>query len=106
MATVYHYTTRPAQDSGKLLIDFLSLPDDKDFIKQLIRALEPVDIQVINYEDLWMNDEIVLNATSTVGYFTIYRDASGYYFITANENEDAILLIDAILAKNPLYKKA
>jgi len=106
MAAIYRYTTRPAAETGSTLIEFLDLPEDKDFIKQLIRAFQPVNITVENYEDLWMNDEIVLNAASDIGPFTIYRDAEDYYYVTANNNQDAIPLLAAILAKNPLFVKA
>ena len=78
----------------------------KDFIKQLIRALQPVNIQLVNYEDLWMHDEVVIRASSDAGPFTIYRDAADYYYITANNNPDVIPLLTAILDKNPLFIKA
>lgn len=106
MGTTYTYTIRPAEDSGKLLIAFQELPQDKDFIKMLIRALEPLNVQVVNYDDLWMNDEIALSASSDVGPFIIYRDNKGYYFITANDNPAAIPAIDAILSTNSGYKRA
>lgn len=72
----------------------------------LIRSLEPVNVQVVNYDDLWMNDEIALSVSSDIGPFIIYRDNMGYYFITANDNPTAISALDSHLAANPLYKKA
>lgn len=106
MATIYKYTTRPAEETGIMMIEFLELPEDKDFIKQLIRTFNSVNITVENYADLWMNDEIVINASSDAGPFTIYRDAEDYYYITANDNPDVIPLLTAILDKNPLFIKA
>jgi len=106
MKTVYKYTTRSAEGSGKLLIEFTDLPRDKEFIKQLIRALKPLNVQVVNYDDLWINEEIALNASSDIGPIAICRDKHGYYFIAANDNQDAIMLLDAMLSKNPLYIKA
>jgi hypothetical protein len=47
-----------------------------------------------------MNDEIVLNASSNIGNFTIYRDAADYYFITANDNADIIPQLSLILQQN------
>lgn len=105
MATTYQYTVRPAVDTGKLIIAFPNLPEDKDFIKKLIRAFEPVNVRVVNYDDLWMNDEIALSASSDIGPFIIYRDNKGYYFITANDNLTGISALDSILKTNPLYKK-
>ncbi len=105
MATQYHYTTRAAHEAGKLLIEFTDLPEDKEFVKKLIRAFEQINIQIVNYEDLWMNDEIVLNAASDIGAFTIYRDAEDRYYITANSNPGAIPLIDKILNDNPLFNR-
>ena len=106
MAAIYKYTIRPAEETGALLIEFLDLPEDKDFIKQLIRTFQPINIIVENYADLWMNDEIVLNAASDAGPFTIYRDAKDYYYIAATNNPDVVTLLAAILDKNPLFKKA
>jgi hypothetical protein len=105
MATVYSYTTRPAEDTGNLLLEFLELPDGKNFIKQLIYALEAINIEVTNYDDLWMNDEIALEAVSDIGSFTIYRDVQGRYFITSVNNPKAIPLIDEILEKHIYYKR-
>lgn len=105
MTATYTYTIRAAEESGKLLIAFTELPEDKDFIKTLIRSLEPVNVQVVNYDDLWMNDEIALSASSDIGPFIIYRDNKGYYFITANDNPASIPALDTLLATNPFYKK-
>jgi len=106
MANIYRYFTRPAKETGNLLIEFPDLPHDKDFIKQLIRVFSPITMSVENYEDLWMHDEIVINATSDIGKFTIYRDAEDFYYLTANDNPDAIPLLAALLFKSPLFKKA
>ncbi len=96
----YGYIIRPAAESKKLLIEFPDQPENKEFIKQLIAAFSGINIQVVNYEDLWMNDEIVLNASSDIGNFTIYRDAADYYFITSNDNPDIIPQLSLILQKN------
>jgi hypothetical protein len=105
MDTQYRYITRPAEETGNLIIEITDLPENKDFVKQLIRSFEGINIQVINYEDLWMNDEIVLNASSDIGPFTIYRDAGDRYYVTANDNPGIIPALDQILQQNPLFKK-
>jgi hypothetical protein len=105
MSTQYNYIIRPAEGTGDLIIEIIDLPEDKDFVKQLIRAFESINIQVVNYEDLWMNDEIVLNAASDTGPFTIYRDAAGGYYITANDNPDIIPVLDKILSDTGLFSK-
>jgi hypothetical protein len=97
MSTQYNYIIRPAEGTGNLIIEIIDLPEDKDFVKQLIHAFESINIQVVNYEDLWMNDEIMLNATSDIGSFTIYRDARDRYYITANNNPDVIPVLSQIL---------
>lgn len=105
MQQKYHYTIRPADDAGDMLIEFKDLPEGKEFIKQLIGALEPVNIEVVNYDDLWMNDEIALKAASDIGSFYIYRDAKDRYFITASGNYTVLSLIDNILSRNKLYER-
>lgn len=105
MATVYRFGTRPAKESGQMLIEFFDLPADKDFIKQVIRAFHSINVQVINYEDLWMHDEVVLNASSDIGNFSIYRDKEDFYYITAADNPDAIPLLAALLNNNLLFLK-
>ena len=102
----YRYIVRPAEETGALLIEFLDLPANKEFIKHIIHAFESVNVQVVNYGDLWMNDEIVLNASSDIGPFTIFRDAADYYFITANDNPGAIPKLDALLDSAAHFRKA
>ena len=101
----YRYTIRPAAESNNLIIEFLDLPKNKEFVKLLIQAFAGINIQVINYDDLWMNDEIVLNTSSDIGAFTIYRDAADYYFITANDNPEVIPKLAELLSVNPHFIK-
>jgi hypothetical protein len=49
----YRFTVRPAAESKNLLIEFLDLPENKEFVKQLIAAFAGINVQVVNYEDLW-----------------------------------------------------
>lgn len=104
MAAVYKYTCSVDQ-SGNISIEFIDPPADKDFIKQLIRAFESLNVQVINYEDLWIHDEIIFNVSSNIGKFTIFRNSKDHYFIEATENPDATLLLDSLLSKDPIYRK-
>jgi hypothetical protein len=103
-ATSYRYIVRNAADSGKPLIEFLDLPENRKFITSLIQAFTVINFEVINYDDLWMNDEIIIKANSSLGEFSIFRDAKDYYFI-ASDNLDSILKLDKLLAQNNLFER-
>lgn len=102
---MYSYKVRQAAETKSLLIEFLDRPENKDFIKMLIRSFESINVQVVNYQDLWKNDEIVLKASSDIGSFTIYRDAENYYFITSEGNPTTITQLEVLLEINADYKR-
>lgn len=101
----YKFTTRESEPSGNLIIEFLDLPQDKDFVKQLIRTFKPINIVVENYKDIWEQEEIVINASSDVGPFTIYRDAADYYYITVNDNPGTMKILEGLLIANSAFYK-
>jgi hypothetical protein len=105
MGAVYRYITRPDAESGNMLIEFIDLPENKEFIKQLIHAFESIKVQLVNYSDLWIKDEIVVNASSDIGDFTIFRNAADYYFITSKNNTGIISQLDLLLSGNRMFKK-
>lgn len=69
-------------EDGAERIAFTDLPESKNFIAHVMEAFSGINISIVNYDDLWMNDEIALKAASDAGEFTIYRDVDGYYTIT------------------------
>lgn len=55
--------------------------------------------------ELWMNDERILQMDSAQGTFDIHHDNWDMLFIMATNNQPAILAIDALLQQHPLFKK-
>lgn len=104
METIYHYIIRPAEDSTNSLIEFTDLPEGKDFIPLLVQAFSSIGFTIVDYDDLWMNDEIALRASSRIGRFTIYRDADGFYLISA-EDTKAIVQLNDILSRSGTFQE-
>lgn len=102
MDNIYHYRIS-AQDDGNPLIEFIDLPENKEFVTHLIQAFAGINLQVVNYDDLWMEEEILLKAKSDIGNIAIIRDTAGYYSIIAKEN--VIAALDSVLNQSPGFKK-
>lgn len=100
-----NYRLRPAYGNKELLIEFTSVPDKKDFISNLALALVPIQVVIIGFENLWMNDETLIKANSNFGSFEISFDTWGLVFILAKDSEDLILRIDSLLADHSEFKK-
>lgn len=104
MGKIYNYIIRNAEDSEKLLIAFTDLPENRAFITRLVQAFSVINLRITNYDDLWMQDEIALGVSSDVGEFIIYRDAEGYYFISA-DSAAQIMQLDDILSQSSGFMK-
>ena len=77
MNNIYHYRIN-TQDDGNPFIEFIDLPENKEFVTHLIQAFIGINLQVVNYEDLWIEEEILLKAKSDIGNIAIIRDTAGY----------------------------
>lgn len=97
MDAKYHYEIK----EGKLI--FTDIPEGKDFIAKLTAAFSGVHFRIADYDDLWMNDEISLHATTDNGDFRIYRDAAGYYSI--NPVSIDLNLLDELLKESSNFYK-
>ena len=104
MEITYRYTIHPAQQDGKLLLEFIDLPENKDFSKDLVKAFSEINFEITDTLDIWQNDEIVMNAVSVIGNFRILRNVAGYYFI-AGDDDKAVIKLDAILSGNNEFLK-
>ncbi|GGH69712.1 hypothetical protein HNQ91_002865 [Filimonas zeae] len=101
----YKYRLRPAYGSDKLLLEFsIDKPDGK-FEKALFSALESIHPVIEDIADLWMNDEVLLTVATDRGSFLYSKDIWGFAFIMAEENQDCILKIDAILNTSSFFQK-
>ncbi len=105
MSKPYRYRLRPSYSTEDLLLEFIFESSDADFVKDLFNALESINPKVDSFEDVWMNDEILLNVNSNKGNFLFSKDIWDFAFIMAKENQQCIIAINDILGKNPLFKK-
>ena len=103
MRVPYKYYVRPAYGSTELLLQFNLNSTDTEFIKDLFDALTSIDPRVNSLQELWMNGEILLHIHSAIGDFCISRDIWDFAFVTAEENQPCIMVINQILEQSPLF---
>lgn len=101
----YKYRLRPGYGSDKLLLEFLLTNTDTEFNKDLFTTLKDLNPTADKVEDLWMNDEVLLQVSSYKGAFTLSKDIWDFAFIMADNNQHCINLIDEILCKSSLFEK-
>jgi hypothetical protein len=101
----YTYYLRPGYGSDKLLLEFVLDSSDTGFGKDLLTALKDLNPKVGAVEDLWMNDEVLLNVSSDEGAFVLSKAVWGSAFIMSENNQSCIKVIDEILNNNGLFRK-
>ncbi len=101
----YTYHLRPDYGSNKLLLEFVLDSSDTEFGRDLLTTLKDLNPKVDSFEDLWMNDEVLLNVSSDKGAFLLSKDVWDFAFIMAENNQSCIILIDEILNNTGLFKK-
>ena len=99
------FRLRPAYGSKELLIEFTSGPEKENFISTLGKALNSINVKIIGSKDLWVNDELLFEANSDLGTFSISIDTWSLAFITSKENQIVISEIDSILNENKYFEK-
>lgn len=101
----YKYYFRPRYKSKELLIEIYSGVENDSFEMDISFALAEIQPKVIESEDMWMNDEVLYVYNSNVGSYTISKDIWNIAFITSEENQNGILAIERLLAKDPKFEK-
>lgn len=105
MGKPYKYHLRPGYGSDELLLEFILDSSDIQFGKDLLETLQSINPKIDSVEDLWMNDEILLQVSSDKGAFLFSKDIWDFAFITAENNQACIEHIDLVLSKSDLFKK-
>ncbi len=105
MSKPYKYYLRPAYGSDKLLLQFFLDSSDTEFGKDLLKTLNGINPKIESVEDLWMNDEVLLHVSTNKGGFLLSKDIWDFAFITAENNQFCIALIDQILNKSSLFER-
>ena len=102
---MYKYHLRPGYNSNKLLIEFFCGAEKDEFISDLFAAIKELKLQVLDVQDLWMNDEVILEINSENGQFNLSKDTWGFAFLMAENNQNCILKIDSILMGLEIFEK-
>ncbi len=105
MEKPYKYHYRPAYESEELLLEFYQGVENDNFRLDLIKTIEEINPSIESIEDLWMNDEVLLNISSDLGAFTLSTDIWGFAFIMAEKNQKCLEKINMILINSELFEK-
>jgi len=101
---VYQYKFRPAYGGNNLLLEFFTGSED-DLISDLFEAFAELDFKTESITDLWMNDEVMLEISTTVGDFSLSKDIWGFVFIMADSNQSGIKILNEYLIKSGKFEK-
>ncbi|MEP6805474.1 MAG: hypothetical protein ABI892_13185 [Flavobacterium sp.] len=101
----YKYHLRPGYKSQELLIDIFSGAENEDFFPDFFDSIAAINPEVDTINDLWMNDEYLLDVKSDIGSFSISKDIWGFAFIMADENQECIHKISSILLQDENFEK-
>ena len=102
---MYQYYFRPAYHSEKLLIDVFNGAENETFTADFLQTIHEIKPKMIDILDLWMNDEVLMTIDSEIGQFTLSKDIWGLGFITAEDNQEALVRINSILEKSEMFEK-
>lgn len=102
---MYKYHYRPGYGSKNFLIEIYSGPERKEFFGDLLSVLKEINIQIEEINDLWMNDEFMLEFNSGIGSFLISKDIYDLVFIMADNNPCCIETIYTLLLKDHRFEK-
>lgn len=101
----YKYHLRPGYKSQNLLIEIFSGVENEYFMTDLLGSMASINPKIDEINDLWMNDEILMEVSSDIGLFSISKDIWDFAFITADDNQECIIKIDLLLDTNKHFQK-
>jgi hypothetical protein len=101
----YSYKLRPGYGSHELLLDFAARHSPDQLQHALSHILQEAGFVLVGMADLWMNDEFAFIYKSKKGRITFSRDIWDLFFIIGDNNQEDILMLDKLLAENPLFAK-
>ena len=108
MEKPYKYYYRPAYGaygSEELLLEFYQGVENGTFYSDLFETISELNPKVESIEDLWMNDEVLLNVNSDIGSFILSKDIWDFAFIMAEKNQKCLEKINMILLISDLFEK-
>ncbi len=101
----YKYHLRPGYGSTELLIEVFSGVARDDFMADLMDTIRSLQPKLVKQQDLWMNDEILLEMDTDLGAFVISKDIWDLAFIMAGPNEPLLRRINALLEQDERFEK-
>jgi len=99
------YKHRPCYGTDKFLIEILSGIDEPEFIATFMNAINAVNPMITGAVDLWMNDEVQFEFRSEAGAFTLSKDIWGFVFVEANNNQECLKKLDALLSSSTSFER-
>ena len=100
----YKYHLRPEYKSQKLLIEIFSGVENENFFTEFFDSIVEINPKVDRINDLWMNDEYILDIKSDIGSFSISKDIWDLAFIMT-ENQECLNQINILLLKDQNFQK-
>ncbi len=102
---MYKYHFRPEYGSEKLLIEIFNSLEKEEFLSDFLDAIKILKPKVVDLEDLWMNDEILINVNSEMGEFILSKDTWGFVFLMSENNQECLFRINSILEITENFEK-
>ncbi|MDR7208655.1 hypothetical protein [Flavobacterium piscis] len=99
----YKYHLRPGYESQNLLIEIFSGVENEYFLTDLLDSIKEINPKVDKINDLC--DEIFIEVSSDLGFFSISKDIWDLAFIMADDNQECINRINLLLSENKNYQK-
>lgn len=100
----YKYHLRPEYKSQISLIEIFSGVENEDFFSEFFDSIVEINAKVDRINDLWMNDEYILDIKSDIGSFSISKDIWDLAFIMT-ENQECLNQINLLLLKDQNFQK-
>jgi hypothetical protein len=101
----YQYKYRPGYGSDNLLIEFFTKTEGDILLQDILNTIKKINPRLEAIQDLWMNDEILLEFKSDIGEFTFSKDIWGFAFIMTENDQECLKEINAMLSADPLFEK-
>ncbi|WP_163409462.1 hypothetical protein [Flavobacterium ajazii] len=101
----YKYHLRPGYKSQDLLIEIFNGVEDDSFLTDLLDSIAVIKPKVDKINDLWINDEILMEVSSEIGLFSISKDIWDFAFIMSDDNQECVKKIELLLSTNKNFQK-
>jgi hypothetical protein len=102
---MYKYHFRPGYQSQELLIDIFYSAESDTFLSDFLSAINEINPKMIDIDDLWINDEILVTIDSEIGKFILSKDIWGFAFVMADNNQEGLARMNSILENATLFEK-